>query len=133
MGVAVGQAVTGTATPIVTLNNKGTAPDWNAIKSLIDEWAPDALIVGLPKIRNDNSRRLANKITEFCQILHVRFALPVDTVDESFTSTEAYHHLRTQRRFGRKKKLAKEEIDRTAAAIILESWMATHKADIHVS
>lgn len=133
IGVAVGQAVTGTATPIVTLGAKHTAPDWDAIKSLIHEWEPDALIVGLPTITDRSSQRLASKITAFCQALRARFARPVHTIDESFTSTEAYYQLRTQRRLGRKRVLTKEDIDRWAAAIILESWMATNEHDVVAS
>ena len=132
IGVAVGQAVTGTATPVVTLHIKQHSPNWDAIGSLIDEWEPDALIVGLPPSLGDSSERLAAKITAFCQILTARFARPVHTIDESFTSTEAYHRLRTQRRLGRKKALSKEEIDRWAAVIILESWMATRTNEIAV-
>ena len=133
IGVAVGQAVTETATPIVTLRAKHDAPDWNAIESLIHKWEPDALIVGIPTIIDDNSHRLVGKITAFCQALQVRFARPVHTIDESFTSTEAYHRLRNQRRLGRSRMLKKADIDRWAAAIILESWMAIRKDNSAVS
>jgi hypothetical protein len=48
IGVAVGQTITGTATPLTTLRNRGRTPDWPAIEALIREWQPDAAVVGLP-------------------------------------------------------------------------------------
>ncbi|MET0044659.1 MAG: Holliday junction resolvase RuvX, partial [Candidatus Thiodiazotropha sp. 6PLUC3] len=48
IGVAVGQSLTGTATPLETLELVNHKPDWERIKQLIDEWQPQALVVGLP-------------------------------------------------------------------------------------
>ncbi|WP_246345213.1 Holliday junction resolvase RuvX [endosymbiont of Lamellibrachia barhami] len=48
IGVAVGQTITATATALETLLPVKNKPDWQRISQLIDEWRPDALIVGLP-------------------------------------------------------------------------------------
>ncbi len=48
IGVAVGQSITQTASPLKTVRNKNNKPDWNDIEQLIKEWQPDALIVGVP-------------------------------------------------------------------------------------
>ncbi|MGI9305199.1 MAG: RuvX/YqgF family protein, partial [Gammaproteobacteria bacterium] len=42
-GVAVGQALTGSANPLTTLTTRNGKPDWPAIGALIDEWRPSAL------------------------------------------------------------------------------------------
>ena len=48
IGVAVGQTLTGTARPLVTLHTVKQRPDWDRIGALISEWKPEALVVGLP-------------------------------------------------------------------------------------
>ena len=48
IGVAVGQTLTGTATPLTALDSENTRPDWEAISALIQEWKPSALVVGYP-------------------------------------------------------------------------------------
>jgi RNase H-fold protein (predicted Holliday junction resolvase) len=48
----------------------------------------------------------------------------VHSVDEAYSSTAAYERLRVRRR-ARGKRMDKDEIDRVAAAILLEAWMAS--------
>ncbi len=48
IGVAVGQRLPCTATPLSTLNATDGAPNWNSIAELIQQWHPSALIVGFP-------------------------------------------------------------------------------------
>ena len=48
IGVAVGQTVTGSATPLTTLRSRGERPDWPGIEALVREWQPSAAVVGLP-------------------------------------------------------------------------------------
>lgn len=125
IGVAVGQMVTGTATPLTTLQQRDGEPDWNGISALIHEWEPDALVLGLPGGPPAAARQLKAAIGAFQHELGVRFELPVHSVDEAYTSVEAYHQIRMNRQ-GRKtpKRIDKHEIDRVAAAILIEAWMA---------
>jgi putative Holliday junction resolvase len=123
-GVAVGQTITGTATPVVTLYCHHGTPDWKAIENLIDQWQPQAIVVGTPLPKTNRGHEMQTLIKRFCNRLHDKFALPVHTVDESYTSAEAYRRLKAMRQRGRTKKIRKEEIDSLAAAILLESWMA---------
>ena len=48
IGVAVGQEITRSATPLPTLSAKKGEPDWSAVSQLITTWHPTALLVGLP-------------------------------------------------------------------------------------
>ena len=48
IGVAVGQSITRTATALCTVNARNAQPDLDSILELIDDWRPDALVVGLP-------------------------------------------------------------------------------------
>ena len=63
IGVAVGQALTGTATALETVNH-GQKPDWNAIDRLVGEWKPALLLVGLPlgaDLLVDNASTIARR------------------------------------------------------------------------
>ncbi len=132
-GIAVGQSITGTASPLVTLQHPDNQPDWNKINELMTSWRPDALIVGQPvteqAIAEQDALRLA--IDGFCQQLIARYSLPIHRVDESFTSLAAHSELRDSRRQGRRKRISKEEIDALAAAIMLESWMSESRRETH--
>lgn len=125
IGVAVGQSTTGTANPLATLEARRHATDWNTIARLVAEWEPDAFVVGMPKTHDARTHVMADRITEFCRTLRARFKLPVHTVDEAFSSVEAYSRLKRQRAAGARKRIAKTDVDQVAAAILLESWMAT--------
>ena len=48
IGVAVGQCVTQSATALATVSARDGKPDWTAITRLLEEWKPDALVVGIP-------------------------------------------------------------------------------------
>lgn len=88
VGVAVGNTLLGQAQPLATVAVEGEAR-FAAIARLIDEWRPDALVVGVPfhpdGAEHDNTRRARR----FARQLHGRFRLPVHEVDERYTTTEA--------------------------------------------
>jgi putative Holliday junction resolvase len=128
IGIAVGQRITGTATPLTTLSSKDK-PDWNSIEALIKEWQPDTLVVGMPFNMDGSRSEIAEKIDRFCRQLEGRYHLPVAQIDERLSSAEAEHKLKLQRQQGRRKKIDKLEIDRLAAAIQLESWLAGETHD----
>ena len=116
IGVAVGQTITQTATPLQTITNKNNRPDWNNIEKLIDEWQPDALVVGLPLNMMDEVQEMTIASEKFMRQLHGRFHLPVYSIDERLSSFEA-----TQRT-GKT-----TDIDPVAAQAILETWFAENR------
>jgi putative Holliday junction resolvase len=131
LGVAVGQMVTGTATPLTTLQRRANRTDWAAIAALVQTWKPDAMVVGLPHGIHDDTHEIKAAIAAFRRQLEARFELPVYTADEAYTSTEAYAHLKERRRAQNDgKRIQKDEIDCLAAAILLEAWMSAHRTDI---
>lgn len=129
IGVAVGQRITGTATPLTTLVSKDQKPDWATIQYLIQEWRPSALVVGMPYHLDGAETRLSERIRRFCRQLEGRFGLPVYQIDERLSSAEAERYLKHQRQQGRKRTIEKREIDQLAAAIQLESWLAGESND----
>jgi putative Holliday junction resolvase len=109
VGVASGNTITRTATPLVTLAQEGEAR-FAAIGRLLAEWRPDALVVGVPRhpdgAPHDNTRRAER----FARQLAGRFRLPVHEVDERYTTTEA-------------RALGAADADAAAAALILEQYL----------
>lgn len=111
VGVASGNGLTRQATPLRTLTAEGDAR-FVAIGRLIDEWQPDALVVGVPVhpdgTPHDNTRRAQR----FARQLHGRFGLPVHEVDERYSTTEAAAG-------------GARDLDAASAAIILEQFLRT--------
>lgn len=117
IGVAVGQTVTGSATPLATLRSRGERPDWPGIERLIREWQPNAAVVGLPYNMDDSETEIAPRARRFARQIEGRFGLPVHLVDERLTTLEA------RCRLGREGS-APGAVDAMAAKLILETWLS---------
>ena len=126
IGVAVGILEVGTANPLTTLSFPTSQILWNEIDKIIKEWQPNLLIVGCVKHSTQNNNSLKNKINHFCKNLKSRYHLPVETIDEAYSSVTAYEILRDMRSKGQRKKISKNDIDKAAAAIILHSWLTSN-------
>lgn len=123
IGVAVGQLLTGTASPLAAISARDGKPDWEAIAALIDEWQPSALIVGLPYNADGSRQAITDRAEKFMRQLEGRFGLTVHAVDERYSSRQAEERLKTARREGRRGRIRKEDIDSAAACILLENWL----------
>jgi putative Holliday junction resolvase len=122
IGTAVGQQVTGSASPLGAVSNGNAGPDWPAIDRLVDEWRPARLIVGLPTREDGTGSAITARVEQFAVGLR-RFGLPVDTVDERYSSIEALARLKVQRRRGLRRRLRKNSVDAAAAVVIAERWL----------
>ncbi len=122
IGVAVGQQITASATALGTIRNSDEGPDWQRIRSLVDEWRPARLVVGLPLKPDGTASAIDGDVRAFRTALE-QFQLPVASIDERYTSLEAAEQLRDQRREGRKGRIRKETIDAAAAVLIAERWL----------
>lgn len=123
IGVAVGQATTGTASPAGVIAVHGN-PDWTAVERCVREWTPGRLLVGVPYNMDGTETALTATCRAFAQEPARRFGLPVDCVDERLTSAAATADLREARRSGtRTRRVRREDIDAHAARLILETWL----------
>jgi putative Holliday junction resolvase len=122
IGVAVGQTVTGSASPLRVVPNSDKGPDFDAIAQLINEWRPSRLIVGLPLHADGTPGEMQSHVEEFVRELW-RYQLKVDTVDERYTSTEAESALKNARASGSRGRVSKEMIDSAAAVFIAERFL----------
>lgn len=125
IGVAVGQELTGSARGLATLSPVRGEPDWIRIAALIAEWRPQLLIVGLPVNMDGTPHELENCVRHFGEQLKTRYNLPVEWIDERLSSREAEQELAEQIP-ARHRERHKQEIDKRAAAIILQTWLNQH-------
>ena len=119
IGVAVGQSIPGTANPLAGLKAKEGQPNWQEVESILKEWQPDFLLVGLPLNMDASEQLLTKRATKFSNRLNGRFGITVKMMDERLTSVEAREQLFTASGY---KGLQKNSIDSQAACLILESW-----------
>jgi len=122
IGVAVGQQVTASANPLGVVKNAANGPDWTHIEALIKEWRPNRLVVGMPLHKDGSPSETSAKVDIFVQDLG-RFAIPIDSVDERYSSVEAQGLLNDERARGIRGRIRKEMIDSVAASLIAERWL----------
>jgi putative Holliday junction resolvase len=111
VGVASGNSLTRSATPLTTLTQDGDAR-FEAIARLIRDWQPAALVVGVPRHPDGAPHDNTARAQRFARQLAGRFGLPVHEVDERYTSVAA----RAQ---------GASDVDAAAAALILEQFLRT--------
>ena len=107
-GVAYGSRLLKDAQPQATVNAEGDAR-WSQIAQRIQEWQPDALVVGVPFHPDGAAHENTAKAKKFARQLNGRFNLPVFEVDERYSTTEAH----TQ---------GAKDADATSACIILNQF-----------
>lgn len=122
IGVAVGQNFTATARPLAIVRVKNQKIDWTHISALIQEWQPEALIVGLPKHADGSECSTTIVAQKFAQQLEKRYKLPVHHIDERLSSVAAAERIYDGNKNGKKK--GDENLDAVAAQIILETWFS---------
>lgn len=120
IGVAVGNTLTKEARPLTILSANNGKPNWDAVVGLVEEWQPNALIVGNPIDESGQATELSEKASRFARQLNGRLQLEVILHDERFSSREAKSRAREM---GHKGDYATHPIDDLAASIILESWL----------
>jgi putative holliday junction resolvase len=106
-GVATGQRLLGSATPLTTVAAEGDAR-FDRIAVLIRDWQPDALVVGVPRHPDGAEHENTRRARRFARQLQGRFRLPVFEVDERYSTVEVESGSRPR------------DVDAAAAALILE-------------
>ena len=119
IGVAVGQTVTKTSSPLAVLNVAREGKEiWNTISKLIDEWKPDQLLVGMPLNMDGTPSEMMKKVDPFFKKLQKISSIPCELVDERLTSFEAKQLMHEDS--------TDDRIDDLAAKIFLDNWIEHH-------
>ena len=113
IGIAMGNTLTGQAQPLSIVDAIDNATRFKLIGALIDEWRPARLVVGEPRHPDGAEHDMTLRARRFANQLHGRFNLPVELVDERYSSVV----IPAKRG---------ERIDAKAAAIILQQYFDDH-------
>ena len=125
IGLAVGDALTGSARPLPAVQN-GRQPDWDALGKVLKEWHPTGCVVGLPVDLDGNDQAVTVQARAFAEQLKTRYGLPVHLCDERLSSRAADDELRSARADGRlNRRVRKGDRDGVAARLILEQWLGS--------
>jgi putative Holliday junction resolvase len=128
IGLAVGDAVTGSARPLPPVAN-GRQPDWTVLAKALKEWRPAGCVVGLPVDLDGNEQAITGHARAFAEELRNRYGVPVYLCDERLSSRAADDELRSARADGRlNRRVRSGDRDGVAARLILEQWLASDAA-----
>lgn len=119
IGVAVGQELLGSGQPVALIPARDGIPDWQQIESLLEEWRPDLVVVGLPLNMDDTENDMCARARKFGKRLHGRYHVPVEMVDERLTSFEAKGDVMAA---GGSRDFGRHGVDDRAAVLILETF-----------
>ncbi len=86
IGVAVGNTLTCLGQPIKTIAESSSDAAFRVIERLLKEWQPNQLVVGMPCHPDGTEHEMSAKARRFGNQLLGRFHLPVEWVDERYSS-----------------------------------------------
>ena len=113
VGVAVGNSVTRAGQALKTITAANADALFKEIERLLAEWQPNQLVVGLPTHPDGAEHEMTAKSRLFGNQLHGRFNLPVDWVDERYSSVVLEGDTDMH-----------DNLDAHSAALILEQYFA---------
>ena len=119
IGVALGQQMIRSSTPLAILKAKEGVPDWQSIEKLLQEWQPALLVVGLPLNMDGTDSVSSDHARRFSRRLQGRFNLPITLIDERLTSHAAKQQRREREDY---RDPRQQTVDAEAACIILQDY-----------
>ena len=115
VGVAVGNTETKVSQALKTIAAANADTLFQELESLVKEWQPDQIVVGLPTHPDGSEHEMTAKAKRFGNQLHGRFNLPVSWVDERYTSVVLEGDPQMH-----------DNLDAHSAALILEQYFAEY-------
>ncbi len=122
IGVATGQKLTKTASPLTSIKASNGIPDWKIVENIIQDWLPSVVVIGLPLHADGSMSEMAERAKKFGQRIHGRFGVRVDYINEFETTWEAKQLLERKRMENKHNGV----LDATAASLILERWLGQY-------
>ena len=115
IGVAVGNLIIKQAQALTIIDAPTNAAKFAAIGTLIDEWQPNSIVVGLPLHPDGAEHEMTLRCRRFANQITGRFGVATVLIDERYTSAV----LSASRG---------EHVDSQAAALILQQFFDTHES-----
>ena len=117
VGVAVGNTETKVSQALKTIAAPNTDVLFQELESLVKEWQPDQIVVGLPTHPDGSEHEMTAKAKRFGNQLYGRFNLPISWVDERYTSAVLEGDPQMH-----------DNLDAHSAALILEQYFAEYQS-----
>jgi len=117
IGIAVGQKVTATASPLKVIKAKDGQPNWQEVQNIINEWSPGIIVVGLPLNMDGSEQQMTLNAKKFGRKIQAKFNQKIVFWDERLSTFSA-------RSIGAANK--KGRYDAEAAAVILNDYLANN-------
>ena len=126
IGLAISDPEERVAFPAGALESHGRARDVAALAQLVKERGAGCVVIGLPIHMSGRRGPEALAALRFAEELAKKSGIPVETLDERWTSREAE---RTLRELGRSsKKRERGEVDAIAATLLLRTFLERRAA-----
>ena len=119
IGVALSDPLEMLASPLTIIKRLNEASDVRSIVNLVNENKAGRLIVGLPLSLSGEAGMQAQKVKDFAEKLVSVLSIPLEMVDERFSTVMAREYMRET---GKKNRFKKKD-DAVAAAVILQSYL----------
>ncbi len=120
VGVAVSDELKMIATPLEYIAPEPFADFLARLKQILAEKEVELILIGLPRNMDGSYGPAAQKVQEFVTVLKTELTVPIKTLDERLTTVQANRSL-LQANVRRDQR--KEKVDKTAAAILLQSYL----------
>jgi putative holliday junction resolvase len=115
------------ATGLFTLERSSFEQDVEMLRELVISREATLLVVGLPYTLDGELGKQAQRVQKFANRLGRALNLPIEYTDERLTSVAAEEMMIA---IGRSPRDNKGEVDRRAAAIILQQWLDQRRAKV---
>ncbi len=120
VGVAISDELKMLAQPLEFIPAAPFADFLVRLKQLLKEKEVELILVGMPRNMDGSYGPAAQKVREFVAVLKETIPVPMKTWDERLTTVQAHRLLGEA---GMKAKERKGKVDRSAAAILLQSYL----------
>ncbi len=124
IGISVGNKITRTAEPLGIISNHKSCINWPSILEVIQEWKPEALVVGLPLSLLGEETEMSKEARRFAKKLGQKSKLDYIMVDERYSTYQAGQIIGDFTETNTHKRLQSNGIDDVAAQIILETYFS---------
>jgi putative Holliday junction resolvase len=122
IGVALSDAQGIVTRPVEVIFRRSKREDFEAIDRLVRKWDVERVVIGLPLTSENEIGPQARRVKRYARELGRALSVPIDFVDERYSTVDALDVLRTA---GHSRKKQRERVDAVAAAILLESYLDT--------
>ena len=112
------------ATPIITVQRKGTKKDLLKIEEFLKEYEIGGFVIGLPLSLDGNENEQTEKIRRFSNELKLYFSIPIEFWDERYSSDIIFKEMRKSDLSTSK---IKKKLDQQSAAYILQGYLDRYR------